>query len=106
MEVNIDADAIQDAVVRAIADSAIGEQVREVITTQLTAKDNGWDSETILQKSIKSEVTRLISIIVRQEIESRKDAIRELITPQITDEAIKQMGSAAIEVMLGNLSRA
>jgi len=106
MEINLDTNAIQDAVVRAIADSAIGEQVKAVIESQLTAKEKSWDSETILQKGIKAEVNKLIVRVIAEEIESRKEEIRALIVPEITDHAIRDMSSAAIQVMLGNLKHA
>jgi len=106
MEVNLDTNAIQDAVVRAIADSAIGEQVKTVIETQLTAKDKSWDSDTIMQKAIKGEVNRLIGQIVREEIDGRKEEIKAVVAPQLTEEVIKEMAGAAFEVMLGNLQRA
>lgn len=105
MNINIDTIAIQDAVVQAIIDSAIGEQIRKVIGEILTNKENSWDNQTILQKGIRSEMWRIISNILREEIESRKDEIRKLIAPQLTDEIILSMSSAALDVMLGNLSK-
>ncbi len=103
MEINIDTKDIQEAVVKAISDSAIGEQVTKVIQEQFTAKKNSWDSETMMEAAISEEIRRVISLILREEIESKKEEIRALVTPMLTDEIIKDMGSAAFEVMLGTL---
>jgi len=105
MEINLDTAAIQDAVVRAITDSAIGEQVKAVIENELTAKAKSWDSDTIIQSAIKNEVRILIGKILREEIESRKEEIKKLVAPQLNDEILHRMGASILDVMLGNLSR-
>jgi len=104
MEVNIDTEAIQEAIVRAVADSTIGEKIKENINKVLTEKQ-GYNHESILDEAIKSEVKCIICLAVKEEIEKKKEDIRKAITPMITDEALLKMSSAVIEVMLGNLDK-
>lgn len=104
MDIKLDTTAIQDAVVRAVADSAIGEQINKVIVEKFTSKKNSWDSQTIMERAIEGEVNTLIGKIIREEIEQRREEIRALVQPQLTDEIIKAMSAAALEAMLGNLT--
>lgn len=104
MEINIDTKAVQEAIVRAVADSTIGELIKENIAKALTEK-KGYDQGSILEDAAKDEINRLIAIIVREELGKNKDKIREHILPMLTDEVLQKMGSAALEVMLGNLER-
>jgi len=100
MDINIDSKAIEDEIVKAITDSAIGEQVKKAVHEVLNEKEKSWDSETIFNKSIKGEIERQVSIILRKEIELRQDEIREIVIPLLTDKVITEMSSNAIEWML------
>ena len=102
MEVNIDTKAVQEAIVRAVADSTIGELIKETINKALTEKQ-GYNRDSILQEAAEKEINRIIGIIVREEMDKNKDKIREHILPMLTDEILNKMVSAAFEVMLGNL---
>lgn len=104
MEVNIDTKAIQDAIVRAVADSTIGNLIKEAIQKALEEKQ-GYGRESILEVVAREQINLIIGQIVRVEVDKNKDKIRALVLPLLTDEVLGKMGSAAIEVMLGNLRK-
>ena len=104
MEVNIDTKAIQDAIVRAVADSTIGNLLKEAIQKALEEKQ-GYGRESILEVVAREQINLIIGQIVRVEVDKNKDKIRALVLPLLTDEVLGKMGSAAIEVMLGNLRK-
>jgi hypothetical protein len=100
MEIKIDAVAVQDAVVRAITDSAIGEQIKDVIEKHFTGKERSWDTESIMEKAIKGEVQSAVTKIIYAELQERKDEIRQAVLQKLTDKAVEKMAGAAIDVML------
>ena len=104
MEVNIDTKAIQDAIVRAVADSTIGNLIKEAIQKALEEKQ-GYGRGSILEVVAREQINLIIGQIVRVEVDKNKDKIRALVLPLLTDEVLGKMGSAAIEVMLGNLRK-
>ncbi len=102
MEVNIDSKVIQDAVVKAITDSTIGDAIKEAIQKALT-EEKSYNSGTIVENACKTEVNRIVTVLIREELETRKEKIREIVTPLISDEVLLEMSSVAIEVMTGTL---
>ena len=103
MEINIDTKAIQDAIVRSVADSAIGETIKKYIGTALTER-RGYGTDSILEEATKAEVARAISLIVREEIDARREEIRALVVPYITEEVVTKMMGAAMQVMFEQIS--
>lgn len=58
MEINIDSKAIEDAIVKAVIDSAIGTQIIEVIQDVLAEKKQPWDKNSILHDAIKQDAKK------------------------------------------------
>lgn len=103
IEVKIDAEAVQKNVVQAIMKSAIGEEISKCITEILTEKEKSWDEQTILEKAIYDQINSCILLIIRDEIQGRREELKAMMMPQLTDEAMLKMTTAAIESMMDKL---
>ena len=103
MEINIDSKTIEDAIVKAVIDSAIGTQIIEVIQDVLTEKTSPWGNKNILHDAIKREVNTTIGRIVQDEILKNEQKIKEIILPKITEKVLDDLVSAAFKVMLGDI---
>lgn len=100
MEINIDAKEIQEAIVKSITETTIGEEIKKAISKVLFEEPIGYGRKSIIEEACKNEVQRMVSILIRQELDNRKEKICELIRPQISDDIILTMTSSALEFMI------
>ena len=105
LTVNIDSEAAQQQVVQAILDSAIGDLIQTEINNLLNEKTGGYYGDRIIEAAVKKHINDVVAKIVREIIDAKQEEIKAIVTPMISEEVIKEMSSAAIEVMLGRLER-
>jgi FKBP-type peptidyl-prolyl cis-trans isomerase (trigger factor) len=103
IEVKIDQDAVQQQVVQAIMDSAIGSNIQKYITEALTKSGDFRDPRTMVQKAVDSAVASQLAQIANELIATKKDAIRAQMLELLTDDVIDKMCSSAWAVMNARL---
>lgn len=104
MKINIDTPAIQDAIIKAITESTIGEAIKKAIEKGLSEK-TGYNSKTIIENACETEITRIVGILIREELEKRKEDFKKIVSPLITDKIIDEMGHAVLNIMLNKLEK-
>lgn len=104
VEVKIDQDAVQQQVVQAIMDSAIGENIQKFINDALTRGSGGWgDHRNVVQRAIDDAVAMEIQRIARELMAERRDQIKAQMIEKLTDAVLGKMCDAAWAVMEGKL---
>lgn len=93
LELNLDAEAIQDAVTQAILDSALGETIKTTVQNTLT----GYQSREIWRKAIADEVKRVAILESRKVIEVHQDKIAEYVKEALSQETLKEITRRMIE---------
>ena len=105
IKVDIDSDAIQQQVVKAILDSAIGEQVKTAIEKALTETTGDWNNKkTLVQRAVDQALHSEIHALARSVLEGRRATIRDQMESKLTDEVLSKMAQAAWAVMEGRLN--
>lgn len=101
-EINIELneEKIEQEIVQAVINSAIGSQINKSIEAVLTQKGGPYNMDRLLERSIQSEIERIVVVIIRNIIEENKDAIRKVVETELTDETILRLSSAALECIL------
>ena len=105
IEINVDSEAVEKAVVQAVIDSAIGEQMKTAIDKVLHQKGGQFNMDRVLENAIASEIQRVIAIQIREIIAENTDKIRAAVAPQLTDEILLRMSSVAIDFMNEKLTK-
>jgi tetraacyldisaccharide-1-P 4'-kinase len=103
IEVKIDQDAVQQQVVQAIMNSAIGSNIQKFISEALTKSGSYPDHRTMVQKAVDSAVSSQLTQIANDLIATKKDAIRAQMLDLLTDDVIGKMCGAAWDVMNARL---
>ncbi len=101
MEVNIDAEELNQAIVTAVLDSALGAHVKNIIEDELDKFTSPHGSP--LKKALEVEIQRLIMMTVRDDYgETIKAKMKEILTDQAVGDAVAAAW-AALEDKLDQL---
>ena len=107
IEVKIDQDAVQQQLVQAITDSAIGAAIQAAIAKALTATGSNWnDRRTIVERAVDDALHAEIRKACTEALESRRVDIKQQINDKLTEEALRAMTDAAWAVMDGRMRAA
>ena len=106
IDIKVDSEAVNAAVVQAVVDSAIGEQMQKAIKSVLEEKQHGrWNMDNALENALKAEIQRVIATQIREIITERADQIRDAVALKMTDEVLVSMSGAAVDFMTEKLQR-
>lgn len=103
VEVKIDAAAVQQQLVQAIMDSAIGENIQKCITEAMSKTGDYRDPRNMVQKAVDSAVASQLAVIANELMATKRDAIRAQMLELLTDDVVNKMCSAAWAVMNAHL---
>ena len=107
IEVKIDQDAVQQQLVQAITDSAIGAAIQAAISKALTSTGHNYnDRRTIVERAVDEALHQEIRRACVDALEARRAEIKQQITDKLTDEALRSMTDAAWAVMDGRMKAA
>lgn len=102
LEVKIDQEAVQQQVVQAIVDSAIGEQIKAAVQRGLTQETGDWNNrKTLVQRAVDEVLAREIAQIATDLVSSKREDIKAQMVEKFTDEVLGKMIGAAWAVMIG-----
>lgn len=105
LEVKIDQEAVQQQLVQAIFDSAIGTEIQKAIDKSLKAQSSHWNAATIVEDAVRTALGDEIRRQVIAMVETKRETIRVQLEEKLTDELISKMTNAAWDVMDGRLGR-
>lgn len=106
LEVKIDQDAVQQQVVQAIMNSAIGEAIAASVHKGLTEETGPWtDRKTLIQRAVDEVLRREIAQIAADLVRSKREEIKAQMVEKMTDEVLGKMIEAAWSVMNGRLEK-
>lgn len=88
MKVEINAEQVQQQIVKAIMESAIGENLNVEINRLLT-KSNTW-TDNIIQTAIKRVMEDVMTKEIMKNLEGRREEIKLLVANRLTDEMISR----------------
>lgn len=82
--IHLNAQSIEDAIVRAIVDSSIGKQMQIIIERKVEELKSQYyrSLETALDTAVKNEVNRLV-------LQEHSEIIRKVVKERITEEKIE-----------------
>ncbi len=103
MEIKIDPEVLQKAIVAEITKTTFGEAIVNAVNKALTQKTGGYSSNTIIEAAAGEQVRKVVSLAISKELESKQEEIKALVQNCITDEVFKEMVSTSIGVMTGRL---
>ena len=104
MELKIDPQELQAAIVAEITKTAFGEAIVAAVNKSINAKSGNFGTgETIIEQAAKAQVLKVVALAVDAELEKRKDEIKEIVRAAITDDVFSAMTSNVIGVMTGRL---
>lgn len=95
MEVNvtIDKEAVEQQIVQAILDSAIGQEIEKAIDEALK-KPEGYSSNTLIVNAVREVVKDIIDNTIAESLRENKEfkeRIRKLVEEITTDEALRSI---------------
>lgn len=92
LEVKIDQEAVQQQVVQAIMNSAIGAQIQKAITEALTKTTGSFgDYRTLVERAVQDAVMQEVRNLANSLILEKREAIRAQLAEKLTDETIGSM---------------
>ena len=104
IEVKIDQDAVQQQLVHAITNSAIGAAIQAAIAKALTATGNNYnDRRTIVERAVDEALQHEIRKACAEALEVRRAEIKQQITDKLTDETLRAMTDATWAVIDGRM---
>lgn len=107
LEVKIDHEAVQQQLVAAIVNGAIGREIQGAIDDLLSEKNKGWGGSVgIVKNAVNHALEVEIAKVCADAMIERREQIKALLLGQLTDEVVAKMTAAAWSVMQGNLTKA
>jgi uncharacterized protein YajQ (UPF0234 family) len=103
LKVNLDAATVNQYVAQAVLDSAIGDQINQVLQEKISNIGKSWNPDNPLRKVIEAEISNQIQKLIRER--EYADLIRETIKKQITEELISKITTAAFEAFLDKIGK-
>lgn len=98
INVNIDKDAIEAELVRAIVESSIGSAIEASIKKSLTEAVGPYhDRKTVVQRAVDEAVQQKIGFIIQGVLASREDDIKRLVEERLTNEVFCRIVTAGLE---------
>jgi len=104
IKVNIDAEAMQAQLVKAIAESAIGAHIEKAINEALT-RGQGYGGKTLVQQAVEGAVFDIIRTIASQEVGKRREEIAAVISEKLTTEALEKLSFSLWDSAVERASR-
>ena len=101
MNVNIDGKAVEEAVARAILESALGERVREVVKESIEQLTNRWGTGSLrgaLERVVAEEVLKSVRDL-------HGEMIRAAVKERITETVVKEVVGAAFDGLMKKLGQ-
>lgn len=100
IEVNLDADAVQKAVVQAVVNSTIGEALKKAINEAL--KHDSYSSRTLVEKAVDEATRGIVLQVAREEMEKKRPEIAKWIQASLTDEVLSASVGRMVEWALSD----
>lgn len=106
IDVKVDPEAVEKAIVDAVIQSALGPQIAEAIKRSMTQTvGDSWNRKTIVQHAVDEEIKRVVSAIVRETVDAKTEEIRKQVQERMTEEVVRKLSSAAIDWMLDKTNK-
>lgn len=86
MNIEINKEQVEQAVVSAILQSGIGDRVKRVIDEEIKKIDDSW-KQSVLRDAILGEIKNIII----SEMIQKNEHIRELVKEQLTDKKVSSI---------------
>jgi transcription termination factor NusB len=94
IKIDIDKAAVEQQIVNALMQSAIGEEIEKGIKEFFDKREY---NETAVQRACRVSVHNRLVILVDEAVNQHKEKIKEMISKQLTDDAIAQFVTKAWE---------
>lgn len=105
-EVKIDQQAVEQQLVQAIMNAAIGAQVQKALTEALTKTEGPWDNrQTLVERAVSGALQDEIRRQAADIVTAKREEIRARLTEKLTDDLVDDMVSSLWEVMRGRLKQ-
>lgn len=98
MQVNIEPDDIQQAIVDAVIASTLGEAIKSVIQKELD--DLCQHREGAIKKAIRLEIQKIVLFVIRDEY---GEVIRAAVREELSDRLVTEIASKALEAVWDKL---
>ena len=96
-DINIDKDAVEKRITQAVLDSSIGDHINKAVSECFVSQ---YGRDSVLDRAIKDEVDRQVSLSIRAIIEDRSEELKTAISEKLTDETLIQVATKALEWMI------
>lgn len=107
LEVKIDQEAIQQQLVQAIMNSAIGEKIQKALNEALSKAEGPWgDQKTLVERAVRGALEDELRKQAADLVAQKREQIRAALAEKLTDEVLGDMTNALWGVMLGRLKTA
>lgn len=107
LEVKIDQEAVQQQLVQAIMNAAIGEKVQKALSEALSKPEGPWgDQKTLVERAVRGALEDELRKQAAELVAQKREQIRTALAEKLTDEVLTDMTSALWGVMLGRLKAA
>ena len=99
MDFKVDAKDIEKAVVQAVVDSSIGDEIRKAVEDQIKGL-TGYDGA--VKKIVASEFAKLLQSLIREDY---REQIETIMREKLTDEMMSTIFQAAWDAMMDKMGR-
>ena len=106
MDVHVDvkAEDVQSAVVKAIMDSALGASLREAVNKAVNEK-KGWNSASLIEQAVDDVLRKEISNLAQVMILERKEVLHKMVSDRLTDAALAKFVDKTWEMFMNSKDR-
>jgi signal recognition particle GTPase len=92
VEIKVDAEAVQQRLVQALIDSAVGKHIENAISEVLTKQYGDWNNrETVIESAVRSALQNELHKLVGEALAESRDKLRQMIATRLDDESLTKM---------------
>ena len=103
MDILIDAEGLQKAILSQIASTTFGEALAKAANRAFESR--GFANKTIIEEAAETEVRRYVKEEVRKSLTARNEELQDLIRDKLTTEVLCNIVQLAIDRMVNHENR-
>lgn len=95
MDIHIDAEGLQKAILSQIASTTFGEALTKAVNGMFERR--GWNNKTVIEEAATVEVQRYVAEVVHKKLIERSDELNTLIKDELSEEILADLVQKAVK---------
>lgn len=101
IKLDLNAELIQQQIVKAIIESSVGKEMESAIN-ELLVRKNSW-TDTVVKDSVKKVIEKIIYTEATKMVEEHKEVIRQNVEQLFTEELFNKMCTKMFDHLINNV---